>query len=212
MNLSEISLDLEYAGTWPVPVKTAVVFMLCAILVGVWYYLDTGAQLEQLAVEESKEGELRTVFEQKQRKAMNLEAYKAQLLEIEKTFGDLLRQLPDKTQVPELLVDVSQTGLASGLEFELFRPGAEVVKDFYAELPIEVRVLGSFTEFGSFVSGLSSLPRIVTVHNIKITPNGSRDGGGSRKDKFPLSMHALARTYRYLDEGEAAGKPGAKAR
>ena len=212
MNLSEISWDLEYSGAWPAPVKAAVVAMLCAILVGVWYYLDTGAQLEQLAVEESKEGELRTVFEQKQRKAGNLAEYKAQLQEIEKTFGDLLRQLPNKTQVPELLVDVSQTGLASGLEFELFRPGAEVVKEFYAELPIEVRVLGTFTDFGSFVSGLSSLPRIVTVHSIKITPNGARDASGPKNDKFPLSMNALVRIYCYLDEGEGMGKPVAKAK
>lgn len=196
MNLSEISWDLEYAGAWPAPVKGAVIAVLCVILGGIWYYLDTSAQLEQLAAEAGKEPELRGVFEQKQRKAANLEEYKEQLLEIEKTFGDLLRQLPNKTQVPELLVDVSQTGLASGLEFELFRPGAEVIREFYAELPIEVRVLGKFSDFGSFVSGLSSLPRIVTVRNIKITPNGTAAGAGNKNDKFPLTMNALVRTYR----------------
>ena len=208
MNLSEISWDLEYAGTWPAPVKGFVIAMLCAIVAGLWYYLDTGAQLEQLASETGKEGELRTTFEMKQRKAANLEEYKEQLLEIEKTFGDLLRQLPNKTQVPELLVDVSQTGLASGLEFELFKPGGEAIREFYAELPIEVRVLGNFADFGAFVSGLAALPRIVTVHNIRITPNGARDGSGPRNEKYPLTMNALVRTYRYLDEGDLPAKGG----
>jgi type IV pilus assembly protein PilO len=204
MNLSEISWDLEYSGAWPVPVKAFVIGILCAVLAGLWYYLDTGSQMERLSTEAGKEIELRASFEQKQRKAASLEEYKEQLLEIEKTFGDLLRQLPNKTQVPELLVDVSQTGLASGLEFQLFKPGAEIIKDFYAELPIEVKVLGNFPEFGSFVSGLATLPRIVTVHNIKITPNGSREAGMSTGRKFALTMNALVRTYRYLDEGEMA--------
>ncbi len=123
MNLSEINWDLENADAWPLPVKILVIGLLCVILAGLWFYVDIGGQLEQLAIEQAKETELRAMFEQKQRKASNLEEYKEQLLEIEKTFGDLLRQLPSKTQVPELLVDVSQTGLASGLEFELFKPG-----------------------------------------------------------------------------------------
>lgn len=199
MNLSEISWDLENAGAWPLPVKILVIGLLCLVLAGVWFYLDIGAQLDQLAIEQGKETELRAMFEQKQRKASTLEEYKVQLQEIEKTFGDLLRQLPSKTQVPELLVDVSQTGLASGLEFELFKPGAEIIKDFYAELPIEVKVWGSFLDFGSFVSGLATLPRIVTVHNIKITPNAARETGGRN---YALTMSALVRTYRYLDEGE----------
>lgn len=210
MNLSEISWDLEYAGSWPAPVKGFVIAMLCVVLAGVWYYLDIGAQLDQLTMEQGREVELRNTFEQKQKKAANLDEYKEQLLEIEKTFGDLLRQLPNKTQVPELIVDVSQTGLASGLEFELFKPGAEVIREFYAELPIEVRVLGNFANFGTFVSGLAALPRIVTVHNIKITPNGARDGRGPGNEKFPLTMSALVRTYRYLDEGELPAKGAAK--
>ncbi len=206
MNLSEISWDLEYAGSWPMAVKTIVIAMLCLVLVGFWYYLDTSVQLDQLTAEQGKEAELRVAFEQKQKKVANLDEYKEQLLEIEKSFGDLLRQLPNKTEVPELLVDVSQTGLASGLEFELFKPGAESIKDFYAELPIEVKVVGSFSEFGSFVSGLASLPRIVTVHNIKIVPNGVKDATSAKNEKFPLTMNALVRTYRYLDEGEAAAQ------
>lgn len=203
MNLSEISWDLEYAGSWPVAVKAFVVVMLSGVLVGLWYYVDTASQLEQLTAEQSKESELRSTFELKQRKAASLDEYKEQLLEIEKSFGDLLRQLPNKTEVPELLVDVSQTGLASGLEFELFKPGAEIIKDFYAELPIEVKVVGDYSNFGNFVSGLASLPRIVTVHNIKIVPNDVKGAHAFTGEKFPLAMSALVRTYRYLDEGEA---------
>src|SRR5690606_35018105 len=143
-----------------------------------------------------------TKFEQRQRKAANLEEYKDQMAEMEKSFGDLLRQLPDKTQVPELLVDVSQTGLAAGLEFELFKPAAEIAKEFYAELPIEIRVVGDYMEFGEFISGLASLPRIVTIHNVKIAAHKKSDGA-KKNVKEPLVMSALVRTYRYLDEGSA---------
>ena len=213
MNLSEISWDLEYAGSWPAPIKAVVILVLCLVLVGLWWYVDTGSQLEQLAAEAAKEIELRAAFEQKQRKVASLDEYKEQLQDIEKTFGDLLRQLPNKTQVPELIVDVSQTGLASGLEFELFKPANEVLKEFYAELPIEVKVLGRFTDFGAFVSGLASLPRIATVHNVKISPNGGSKDGAGRNARFPLIMSALVRTYRYLDEGEiAAAKPAIPAK
>jgi type IV pilus assembly protein PilO len=213
MNLSEISWDFEYAGSWPVAIKALVIAVLCLLLAALWYHLDTAGQFEQLEATQAREAELRATFEIRQRKAANLAEYKEQLLDIEKTFGELLRQLPDRTQVPELLVDVSQTGLASGLEFELFKPGTEVTRDFYAELPIEVRVLGTFFDFGSFVSSLASLPRIVTVHNIKIAPNlakASGESGGQSGPKYPLTMSALVRTYRYLDEGELAHKPAAK--
>lgn len=206
MNLSEINWDLEYAGSWPMPVKLGVAVVLALFLAGGWYYLDTGAQLEQLDIEEAKERELKTSFEMKQRKAANLEEYREQLSEIERTFGDLLKQLPNKTQVPELLVDVSQTGLSSGLEFELFKPGTEAIKDFYAELPIDVRVLGRYFDFGVFVSGLAALPRIVTIHNIKIMPANSTQGVQKKGDRFPLVMSALVRTYRYLDEAEMMKK------
>ncbi|CAI8919979.1 type IV pilus inner membrane component PilO [Methylocaldum szegediense] len=200
MNLSEINWDLENAGAWPLPIKAAIIALLCFILSGLWYYLDTQDQMALLETEERKELELKTKFEQRQQKAANLEEYKAQMAEIEKSFGDLLRQLPDKTQVPELLVDVSQTGLAAGLEFELFKPGAEIAKEFYAELPIEIRVIGDYMEFGAFVSGLASLPRIVTIHNVKIEPH-KKDERAKKTAKNPLVMSALVRTYRYLDEG-----------
>jgi type IV pilus assembly protein PilO len=203
MNLSNINWDIENAGTWPVPIKAIIILFLCLTTAGLWYYFDTEAQLASLATVESKEQELKTSFELKQKKAVNLEEYRAQMAEIEKTFGDLLRQLPDKTQVPDLLVDVSQTGLAAGLEFDLFKPGAEVKKEFYAELPIEIKVVGTFLEFGTFVSGLASLPRIVTIHNIKIVPVSTKDAGSKTKlgAKVLFTMQALVKTYRYLEEG-----------
>lgn len=198
MNLSNINLDLENVGSWPTPVKAIIILAISLFIAGIIYYLDTQNQLAELEYVQSKEPELKATFEQKQKKTVNIEEYKQQLEEIEKSFGDLLRQLPDKTQVPELLVDVSQTGLAAGLEFELFKPGAEIPKDFYAELPIEIRVLGNFMEFGTFVSGLASLPRIVTIHNVKIYPK--KDAGPGIKNK-PMVMEALVKTYRYLEDG-----------
>ena len=208
MNLSNINWDLENAGTWPLPIKAAVVVIACLAVVGLTYYFDTQYQIEELGGLESKEKELRNVFETKQKKAANLEEYKQQLDEIEKSFGDLLRQLPDKTQVPDLLVDVSQTGLSSGLEFELFKPGPEIPKEFYAELPIEIRVTGNYMEFGAFISGLASLPRIVTIHNVRINPRKD----ASNKSK-PLIMDAVVKTYRYLEEGApAAAAPDRKRR
>lgn len=196
MNWQEINeLDFSNLGDWPGPVKFVLVVVLFALVVGGWYYFDTRQQLEGLASAEKQEQGLRTTFEAKQRKAANLDAYKQQLAEMRESFGAMLRQLPDKTEVAALLVDVSQTGLASGLEFELFQPTGEVPKDFYAELPIKLTVVGDYHEFGNFISGLASLPRIVTIHDITITPR--RGGGGEN----PLQLQATAKTYRYLDEG-----------
>jgi len=199
MNLSNLNLDPENVGSWPLPIKVSAVLLICALAAGAVYYLDTQTQLDELGAIEAKEQELKTGFENKQKKAVNLEEYRLQLDEIEKSFGDLLRQLPDKTQVPDLLVDVSQTGLASGLEFELFKPGSETPKEFYAELPIDIRVLGNYTEFGTFISGLASLPRIVTIHNVKIIPRKDSSAAGNKNK--PLVMEALVKTYRYMDEG-----------
>ncbi|MFM8331254.1 MAG: type 4a pilus biogenesis protein PilO [Candidatus Methylumidiphilus sp.] len=197
MNLSNLNLDLENVGSWPTPVKLLAVLLICSLTAGVIFYVDTQNQIVELDAVQAKEQELKTAFETKQKKAVNLEEYRQQLDEIEKSFGDLLRQLPNKTQVPDLLVDVSQTGLASGLEFELFKPGSETPREFYAELPIDIRVLGSYTEFGTFISGLASLPRIVTVHNVRILPR--RDAAAGNKSK-PLVMEALVKTYRYLED------------
>lgn len=201
MNLAEINWDLEAAGTWPVPVKIAVVILLSAALAGLWFYFDTKDQLAELETVRKKEVELKQTFARKQKKAANLEEYKQQLAEMEKTFGDMLRQLPNKAEVPALLIDVSQTGLASGLEFELFQPQGEVKKDFYAELPIKVRVTGNYAQLGTFVSGLASLPRIVTVHDVAIVPV---------KDGDRLVMNAVIKTYRYLEEDEMEKPKGRK--
>jgi len=211
MNLSDLNLDVENVGSWPTPIKAIAILLACAITVGAVYYFDTESQLTELESLQAKEVELKTSFETKQKKAVNLEEYRQQLDEIEKSFGDLLRQLPDKTQVPDLLVDVSQTGLASGLEFELFKPGAETPREFYAELPIDIRVVGSYLEFGTFISGLASLPRIVTVHNVRILPRGGGAATAGGKAK-PLVMEALVKTYRYLEEGSPQGNQDKKSK
>lgn len=199
MELSELNeLDLHNVGEWPMLVKAVVILIGC-IGVGVGaYYLDTEAQLVRLDQERATEMNLRQTFETKQKKAANLEAYRQQLEEMKETFGTMLRQLPDKTEVASLLVDVSQTGLAAGLEFELFQPEGERSKDFYAELPINIRVTGRYHDFGSFISGLAALPRIVTIHDVKVTNTGGDSGTAAK-----LSLQAAVKTYRYLDEGVA---------
>ena len=205
MNLSEVNWELDAAGTWPLPVKIAAVLLVSLITAGVWIKLDTLDQLDALELVEKKETELKGTFESKQKKAVNLEAYKDQLKEIEETFGTMLRQLPDKTEVANLLVDVSQTGLAAGLEFELFQPQGEIKKEFYAELPINIRVNGNYEEFGTFVSGLASLPRIVTIHNVSIKP--------IKPGEENMVMNAVVKTYRYLEDGEqSAANAGRKRR
>ncbi len=210
MNLSNLNLDINNIGAWPAPIKTASVLLLCGIVIGLVYYFDTQDQLAELYARQTKEQELRVSFETKQKKAANLEEYRQQLEEIEKSFGDLLRQLPEKTQVPDLVQEVSQTALASGLESELFKPATvETQKEFYAELPIEIRMLGSYMEFGTFISGLAALPRIVTIHNIKIIPRKDFATGGKNK---PLVMDALVKTYRYMDEASSTTNPEKKSR
>ncbi|BCX89769.1 type IV pilus assembly protein PilO [Methylomarinovum tepidoasis] len=197
MNLAEINWDLEAAGTWPWPVKLAAIVILSLAVAGGWFYYDTQDQLAQLEQARKQESSLKQTLEIKQKKAANLDAYKEQLAEMEKAFGNMLRQLPNKAEVPALLVDVSQTGLASGLEFELFQPQGEVKKEFYAELPIKVRVIGNYEQLGTFVSGLAGLPRIVTVHDVSIDPLKSGDR---------LVMNAVIKTYRYLEDEEIADR------
>jgi type IV pilus assembly protein PilO len=193
MNMQELNeLDLSNIGDWPAAIKVVLVLILCGAVVAAWYFLDAEDQYLELERVERIEQDLRKDFEGKQAKAANLEAYRAQLAEMKESFGAMLRQLPNRTQVADLLVDVSQTGLAAGLEFELFQPQPEVPKDFYAELPIKIRVIGTYHEFGEFVSGLAALPRIVTVHDVSMKPRS--------KTSDQLVMEATARTYRYLDE------------
>lgn len=195
MNLQDLNeLDFSNIGTWPTPVKLVLVVVVCIIVAIAGYYLDTENQLKKLEQAEQQEKQLRADFEEKQEKASNLVAYRKQLEEMKESFGAMLRQLPNKTEVAELLVDVSQTGLATGLEFELFKPSAEVPREFYAELPIEIKVKGNYHEFGNFISGIAALPRIVTIHDIEIS--------SGKKEDQDLLLTATAKTYRYLEEEE----------
>jgi type IV pilus assembly protein PilO len=196
MNLIEElrSLDTSDPGRWPLPFRIAaavVVFVLVGIG-GIWQFV-VKAEIPVLQQAEQREGELRTSFETKQSRAANFDAYRNQLAEIERDFGTMLGQLPGRTEVDSLLEDISQTGLATGLEERLFQPLGETPQDFYAELPIRLRYTGSFHAMGDFVSGVAALPRIVTLHDIRITP---LSGGGADE----LQLDVTAKTYRYLDE------------
>src|SRR5580658_5292565 len=200
MNLLEElqSLDPRDPGRWPLAVRAGAVGLCFLVLTAVLiYFFVWDAQLPELQRREDVEQQLRQEFKTKHAKAVNLDLYKQQLKDIERSFGALLRQLPGKTEVPSLLVDISQTGLAAGLQEKLFQPEAEERKDFYAEKPIKIRLTGSYHQFGEFVSGIAALPRIVTLDDINIKPDG--------KDSYDeLSMELTAKTYRYLDEDEIA--------
>lgn len=206
MTLDELNeLDLSNIGEWPLAVKIVLIVIASALLAVGWYFLSIEDQYKALEKVERQEKDLRIDFETKQARAANLDAYKQQLAEMQESFGAMLRQLPDKTEVADLLVDVSQTGLAAGLEFELFQPQGESPKEFYAELPIKLRVTGTYHEFGEFVSGLAALPRIVTIHNVSIGPRDDkkdgREAGGDGNGE--LVLDAEARTYRYISEEDA---------
>ena len=196
MNLIEElqSLDANDVGRWPLPFRVAVIAIVFLLVTGLgiyWFIVnDKAPQLERAQAEEQ---ELRTTFENKQRKAANYDAYKQQLAQIEQSFGTMLRQLPGETEIPSLIVDISQTGLAAGLQEKLFVPQAEIPRDFYAEKPIQIRLTGGYHEIGNFVSGIAALPRIVTLHDITITPENQETFDN-------LSMEVTAKTYRYIDE------------
>lgn len=204
MNLDLGDLDLANVARWPVAARAVVILFLMGGVIFLGYWFHTKEQLVQLEQVEQHEIDLRGRFEQKAKQAANLEAYQQQLEEMQESFGAMLRQLPNKTEVADLLVDVSQTGLASGLEFELFKPTDEVPKEFYAELPINIRVIGNYHEFGDFISGVAGLPRIVTLHNVTIKRKGSKDQSSL------LTMDMIAKTYRYLEEDERASDEAAK--
>ena len=201
------SLDPRDPGRWPFAVRVAAVglcFVVVAfVLIYVFVWQD---RMPDLTARQNQEQQLRSEFRAKHSKAVNLAVYKQQLTDIEKSFGALLRQLPSRTEVPNLLVDISQTGLAAALEEKLFQPGQEVKRDFYAELPIHIQLTGSYHEFGAFVSGIAALPRIVTLHDIQITP--------INKDKSAafdqLQLDLTAKTYRYLDDDEIAAAEAEK--
>jgi type IV pilus assembly protein PilO len=191
------SLDTNDPGRWPLPFRIAAVAIafVAVVALGVWWFV-VRPEMPLLRAAENEEIELRATFEQRQQKAANFDAYRLQLAEIERSFGAMLRQLPSQTEIPNLLVDIAQTGLGAGLEERLFQRLPEVPKDFYAEQPIKIQLTGSYHELGNFVSGIAALPRIVTLHDISITP--------VNPEVFDeLMLDVTAKTYRYLDE-EAA--------
>lgn len=194
------NLDLSNVGSWPTAIKGALIAIVAVAVLTLGYFLDVQTQQDDLSRITNEEKNLKEDFERKQAKAANLDAYKAQMVEMEDSFGAMIRQLPSKTEVEDLLVDISQTGLASGIEFQLFKPLAEKHIEFYAELPITLKMIGTYHQFGEFVSGIAALPRIVTLENISITT------GGSGKSKDSLTMDVTAKTYRYLDESEVSSK------
>jgi type IV pilus assembly protein PilO len=196
------SLDPNDPGRWPLPVRAGAVVLCFVVLSAALFYFfvwsDQKPRLDQASAEET---ELRNTFQTKHSKAVNLAVYQQQLADIERSFGALLRQLPGRTEVPSLLVDISQVGVGAGLEEKLFQPSTELKKDFYAELPIKIRLTGSYHQMGEFVSGIAALPRIVTLHDIKITPDS--------KDAYDaLSFELTAKTFRYLDDAEVAAEKG----
>ncbi len=194
MNLDLDDLDLTNVARWPAAARAVIILVMmgCIIFLGYWFH--TKDQLLELDKTAQLEKDLKFIFEKKAEQATNLEAYEQQLEDMRESFGAMLRQLPNQTEVADLLVDISQTGLASGLEFELFKPQPENPKEFYAELPISIRVVGEYHEFGNFVSGVAALPRIVTLHDIHISRIG--------ESKTLLGMNVTAKTYRYLEQDE----------
>jgi type IV pilus assembly protein PilO len=183
-------LDPNDPGRWPLPFRLGAIGLIFIVAV---VLLDAARAQEQ---------QLLTTLEVKAKKAANLDAYKAQLAEMEQSFGAMLRKLPNKTEVPNLLTDISQQGTAAGLDQKLFQPNAQNIRDFYAELPIKMRLTGSFHSIGAFVSGIAALPRIVTLHDVEIAQLGKNPGSDQ------LQLDVTAKTYRYLDEEEqAANQP-----
>lgn len=200
MNWDELQHHLEpdNIGTAPATIKFGVFAFLFIGIIAAGIYFDTTKQLKVVERHEKKEFELKEEFKVKADQAAKLGLYKEQLAEMEASFGALLRQLPETTEVESLLVDVSQTGLAAGLEIKRFKPSSEEKKGFYAELPIALEVSGSYHQLATFISGIAALPRIVTISDMKLEPVDKEEQSSSAK----LKMSATAKTYRYLQEDE----------
>ena len=212
MSLKE--LDFNNIGSWPREYRIGFCIIVGLLIFGLlWWVLtrDKGDQLEGL---ERTESDLRAEFETKQGRAANLEPLKLQLAQMEQQLQQMLRQLPSRTEMPDLIVDISQTALATGIQNELFQPGPETPKEFYAEKPIALRMVGSYHQFGAFVSGVASLPRVVimTMHDIQLRPRGGdKDPRAGIRPDSPLELAGTVKTYRYLDEDEAAAQEAAAA-
>lgn len=196
MNFDSLKrLDIKDAGNWPMPWKLAALSLLLVAIVFLGYWFDWKGQFQQLETARQKQEQLKTTFLDKKRQAVNLEMYRKQLADIEQAFGALLKQLPNKSEMDALLTDINQAGLGRGLEFELFKPAPqEAVSEFYAELPITIKVSGNYHDMGAFASDVSQLSRIVTLNDINVVT--AKNGG--------LTMEAVAKTFRYLDEEEVA--------
>ena len=196
MTLDDLrNLDPKNIDSWPALPKLGVLLLALLALIAASYFLDWQSQLESISEAQKKEIVLRETFLDKKKQAINLEAYRQQLADIEKSFGVLLKQLPGKSEMEALLTDINQAGLGRGMQFELFKPAAsENVSEFYAELPINIRVTGSYHDMGAFATDISKLSRIVLLTDVSLTQ--VKEGA--------LAMDAIARTYRYLDEEEIA--------
>lgn len=198
------SLDPKNMGSWPLPIRIVVLVTVYAVVVGGGYYFLISDQRDEYAKLQNTEVKLKQDFESKALQAANLEIYQKQLDDMQASFGTMLKQLPGKTEIPSILQDVSQTAQVDGLKQDLFRPGPEAPRDFYAEKPIDLQLEGGYHDFGKFVSDVAALPRIVTLHNISIHPTAG--GGGDS-----LTMTLTAKTYRYLEEDEQSkAKPAKK--
>lgn len=198
------NLDRNNVGGWPSSVKIFFTGLLFVAIVFIGWYVSVSNQQDELATLATKEVQLKKDFASKQAKAVNLEALQTQLDEMQDMLRQLLRQLPSKTEMPELLVDISQTALSTGLQTELFQPGNETKKDFYAEKPITLRMSGTYHQFGAFISGVASLPRVVilTLHDVSLTPKSPSKAGGASDGQ--LVLQGTVKTYRYLDDDESA--------
>ena len=198
------NIDFKNAGNLPVPVKAVLLGAIFVVLLGFGYYFLWSPEIEALNAARVKEQELRAVFLNKKSQAINLASYKQQMVEIEKTFGALLKQLPNKSQMDGLLTDINQAGLGRGLEFELFKPGQETQAEFYAEMPIAIKVVGTYHDLGAFATDVSKMSRIVTLNEVSIS-SANKDAKPNNADGI-LVMEAVAKTYRYLDADEIALK------
>jgi len=205
MNLNE--LDFQNVGGWPIVVRLVATFIVFALVLGGGVYQFTQHKIVELQAIEKKEEPLKAEFKRKQGKAANLEAYKQQMAEMTERFGSMLRQLPQKTEVADLLVEISQIGLSNNLKFSLFKPSREIRKEFYAELPVNINVTGTYHDFGGFATGIAALPRIVTIHNISMIPTNKNKAADQDIDADKkLTIILVAKTYRYLDEDETSSK------
>jgi len=206
MSLRE--LDFNNTGAWPQEFKIGACILVTVLIFGLLWYTITRDKGDELKRLESQESTLRKDFEDKQGKASNLEPLKQQLAQMEQQLQQMLRQLPSKTEMPDLIVDISQTAIATGIQNDLFKPGEEAPREFYAEQPIALRMVGSYHQFGAFVSGVASLPRVVimTMHDISLKPRGSGDGLAGIGPNSSLELSGTVKTYRYLDEEETAAQ------